>query len=91
MTKLSKIRIKDNPIVDDWTSEAACAGKPVEWFYPDRGDTTVKAKKVCRECPVKAECLEYGLSQAHGVWGGVSVRGRRKIVRERRRRAERET
>ena len=45
-----------------------------------------RARKICRDCPVKGTCLEYALEQRidHGVWGGCSERERRRILKRRR-------
>lgn len=41
-------------------------------FFPGRGQTTSKAKKLCEDCPVKQDCLEYAKRNdiEFGVWGG---------------------
>ena len=40
---------------------------------------------MCRKCPVLKQCLEYALrhpeSAEYGVWGGVTVAQRRRILR----------
>ncbi|WP_031468750.1 WhiB family transcriptional regulator [Sciscionella sediminilitoris] len=46
-------------------------GNPDLWF----GDTPAeleKAKKLCTDCPIRAECLASALSRGEpwGVWGG---------------------
>lgn len=63
-----------------WRKDAACGGMPSEVFFPERGQTTEAAKKVCRRCPVRLECLEFALSthERHGVWGGMALRERRR-------------
>ena len=55
-------------------------------FFPERGSSTVIAKKICSECKVKEECLEYAVERKErfGIWGGKSERERRAIRRERR-------
>lgn len=72
-------------VLPDW-SDAACRGLDAELFYPGRGESTRPAKSVCRDCPVKAECLEFALvnHEGHGIWGGVSERERRRLRRVRR-------
>ena len=52
----------------------------VETFIPPR-----TAKQICRECSVRAECLEFAIvsSEKFGIWGAMSERERRKIRRER--------
>ena len=47
-----------------------------------------KARQVCGECQVRAECLEFALdtNQDSGIWGGLSEEERRVIRRRRARR-----
>jgi hypothetical protein len=37
-----------------------------------------EARRLCRQCPVRKECLEYALSfpasDQHGVWAGLTPR-----------------
>lgn len=70
---------------DDWTQQAVCPQTDYELFYPEKGGSTTTAKKICRVCPVKAECLEVALAngERHGVWGGMSDRERRALVARR--------
>ncbi len=45
---------------------------------------------MCEACEVKAECLEFAITQGEriiGIWGGLSERERRKL-REQRTRAK---
>lgn len=44
-----------------------------------------RAKSLCTGCPVQAECLAYALDQRveHGVWGGMTERERRGLLRRR--------
>ena len=50
-----------------------------------------KARQVCGECLVRAECLEFALdtNQDSGIWGGLSEEERRVIRRQRARLARR--
>jgi WhiB family redox-sensing transcriptional regulator len=68
-----------------WQAEAACIGAPPGLFFSERGDNAkiAAAKKLCAQCPVREECLEFGLMEKHGVWGGLSERQRREVRRER--------
>ena len=68
-----------------WREKAACRGKPTAVFFPDPSEPATEAYRLCRECPVTAECLAYALDHhiAHGVWGGRSVRQRRAMRRYR--------
>lgn len=54
-------------------------------FIPERRDqTTTDAKRVCASCPVRDECLEYGMYEPFGVWGGKTINERRRIRAARR-------
>jgi len=75
-----------------WLSDAACIGEDPELFFPigtspPAAEQTLRAKRVCRGCPVKPECLEWSLVtyQDAGVWGGLDEEERRQIRRARRR------
>lgn len=67
---------------EDWKLDAACRGKPTEWWYPQRGDKAHRAHLICADCPVRTECDEYATQHrdTHGVWGGVSGRARRRTL-----------
>lgn len=57
----------------EWREDAACAGKPVHWFYPAEPDLRHLALEVCRPCPVKRECrdtAERNHEPEGSVWGG---------------------
>ena len=62
-----------------WTDRALCAEVDTDLFFPDKGESTVPAKKICLACEVRAQCLDYALAnhERFGVWGGLSERQRR--------------
>ncbi|MCL4312775.1 MAG: WhiB family transcriptional regulator [Actinobacteria bacterium] len=55
-------------------------------FFPSDGVGVEIARRICADCPVRSQCLEYALIYRidHGVWGGTSERERRRILRRRR-------
>ena len=78
---------------EQWRERAACAGHDPELFF-GTGAAVSTAKKICRGCPVTAECLDYALAReagrtTHGVWGGKSADERAAILRRRRGKADR--
>lgn len=75
----------------NWMQQAACRGLDPNLFIAERGDTdTIRnAKAICKTCPVKTECLEYGLEEKHGIWGGLAEKQRRQIRQQRARQAGR--
>jgi WhiB family redox-sensing transcriptional regulator len=64
-----------------WQDLALCAETDPEAFFPEKGGSTREAKRVCRSCDVRAECLEYALEndERFGIWGGLSERERRRV------------
>lgn len=65
-----------------WKEQAACQGMDTGFFYPERG-TQSGAIAICLECPVRLQCLNAGLNERHGIWGGKNERERRKIRKTR--------
>lgn len=71
-----------------WHDRSACRDTDPSLFFPvgTTGQALVqieRAKAVCRQCEVSAECLDFALrtSQDAGIWGGTSEEERRKLRR----------
>lgn len=65
----------------NWRLRANCRGLDPDIFYPERGQSLEKAKKICAQCTVTEECLaESMINYDPGVWGNKSER-ERKILR----------
>ena len=66
-----------------WQALALCAQTDPEAFFPEKGGSTREAKRVCVDCEVRTECLEYALihDERFGIWGGLSERERRRLKR----------
>lgn len=64
-----------------WQVDALCAQTDPEAFFPEKGGSTRDAKRICEQCDVRAQCLEYALQndERFGIWGGLSERERRKL------------
>ena len=67
-----------------WQADALCAQTDPEAFFPEKGGSTREAKRICGQCDVRAQCLEYALEndERFGIWGGLSERERRKLRRK---------
>ena len=65
----------------NWTNRALCKNLDTELFFPQRGESTVHVRMVCKACPVVKPCLEYAMRgmEKFGIWGGTSERERRKM------------
>lgn len=66
----------------EWITDAICVQVgPDPWFI-ERGESARPAKRICADCPVRQQCLQYALD-AHiteGIWGGLTPRERRAIA-----------
>jgi WhiB family transcriptional regulator, redox-sensing transcriptional regulator len=74
----------DDAAEQSWQDRALCAQTDPEAFFPEKGGSTREAKRVCRSCDVRSECLEYALGhdERFGIWGGLSERERRRLKRQ---------
>ena len=58
-----------------WQTKGICDGLDVNLFFEDYEEDKTLAMsmdKICLNCPVIAECFEYGVNTlSWGVWGGV--------------------
>ena len=69
---------------EDWASRGSCrASDPDSLFV--QGAAQNRAKAVCMGCPVRTECLSDALDNRveFGVWGGMTERERRALLRRR--------
>lgn len=66
---------------EHWLDEANCSALTAELFWVDKGGSVAPAKAICRDCPVKRQCLEWALThnEREGVWGGLAPSERRSI------------
>jgi WhiB family transcriptional regulator, redox-sensing transcriptional regulator len=72
-----------------WESSAACRGSESVWFVPPLGRESkherrareATAKRICADCPVSRECLDYALrvNEPFGIWGGLTEAERRQL------------
>jgi len=78
--------VEETPDEYVWMFRGRCRAVNLGGFFPSDSIGVEIAQRVCIECPVSAECLEYALVNRieHGVWGGTSERERARIRRHRR-------
>jgi WhiB family transcriptional regulator, redox-sensing transcriptional regulator len=84
--------VQDTPDEIAWMAHARCRGTNPDRYFPSDGVGVEAVQRICVDCPVRVECLEYALRHGidQGVWGGASERQRRRIRRQRRALAEAE-
>lgn len=54
-----------------WAARALCATSTVD-FFPARNQHAeiARAKSICARCPVADACLDFGMGEDYGIWGG---------------------
>ena len=70
----------------EWHDRAACRDEndPAAWFpHSTEYETAAYAKAICATCPVRGECLDAGITEEFGIWGGLSERARRRLRKQR--------
>ena len=77
----------------EWRESAACLPHPAILFFgmdenegaAERHSREQEAKRICTECGVRAECLDYALTtrEAYGIWGGLTELERKARLRDR--------
>ncbi len=75
---------------NEWQLRALCRGNHSHLFFPpstferkeDRERREMRAKAICRVCPVQGECLKYamGIREPYGIWGGLTENERRDVL-----------
>jgi WhiB family redox-sensing transcriptional regulator len=67
----------------DWRDRARCVNTDPESFFPESGETSPTAIKVCRGCPVSKQCLDFAMTKdiPFGIWGGLTQRQRLRLIR----------
>jgi hypothetical protein len=89
--KLDRLTVQLREAID-LNGGVECQTQP-ETFYPEdwhdlgrstmmRDLATKTAKEICMRCPVIAECLQVGVYEDFGIWGGTTPDQRKKIRKQ---------
>lgn len=54
-----------------WQEQALCKEADPEQFFPEKGGATTNAKKLCKACPVRGECLSTRSATMNDLGSGV--------------------
>lgn len=85
-----------NADIWDWQMQGHCRGvDSAMFFHPDgergraRTQREMRAKELCRSCPVIAQCRSHALAvgEPYGIWGGLSESERELLLKRGIRRA----
>ena len=74
--------------MENWRMQAECWGMNPELFFPLPGPEIIVpvVAEACGRCPVRNECLDFGMHEPAGIWGGLTSRQRRRLSRSKDRR-----
>ncbi len=63
-----------NSVDNGWRNKAACKNIATSIFFGSpKSNDIIKAKSICKKCPVNSDCLKSALTyQYHGVWGNTT-------------------
>ncbi len=89
---MADVRRLPRPVTDiwDWQMRGTCRGMNSDlFFHPERergsarAEREARAKTVCRDCPVLAQCRNHALAvqEPYGVWGGLPEAERNAQIR----------
>jgi WhiB family redox-sensing transcriptional regulator len=72
----------ESPEAYAWMTNARCRGAHPNKFFPTDGIGVDRTRRLCQDCLVRSECLEYALTNriTYGTWGGTSERERARIL-----------
>ena len=67
-----------------WVQRGACVGAPdPNLWYPERGQSSEPAKRICARCPVREKCPAWALEhETFGVWGGLTPNERKRLRKD---------
>jgi hypothetical protein len=78
-------------MTDEWKPQGLCWKVDGNWMDvtngPAQRESMARELAFCSRCLVVEECLEYGLKEPAGIWGGKLPKERRRIARERKKAA----
>jgi WhiB family transcriptional regulator, redox-sensing transcriptional regulator len=67
--------------------QANCRGLNTEIFFYEESDLRERQldnkaiRKICFTCPIRQECLQAGMEEEYGIWGGFTRQERAHIRR----------
>jgi len=67
-------------LTSQWMSKGICNDDNRSLFYSLYISDQRAAVKICQECPIINECLEYAIKNNEiGVWGGTTEKQRKRL------------
>lgn len=71
-----------HPANPGWRWQAVCAevGDKDIWYTGNYADT-INAQAICMDCAVRQPCLEQGMNDEHGIWGGYTPSERQRLTK----------
>lgn len=80
MAAPARLKFVPNPPVPPMPIGGACGPEQSDLFFRTDNEGVLFAKKICGECPIKRQCLEYAIAKEEfGIWGGMTPAEREKV------------
>ena len=64
-----------------WQFEARCTPEDSALMFSELKSKVARMKAICVECPVQVKCLDFGMSNEFGIFGGMTPEERSQIRR----------
>lgn len=79
----AQVEEDDSQNSNDWFARGLCRDIDPDEFFVETHNEQKQARTLCFECPVRVECLADALDNRieFGVWGGMTERERRALLR----------
>lgn len=73
------------PTPPAWHIDTPCSQADADAWFPEKGESSAEAKRICADCDVREQCLEWALAnhEQFGIYGGTTPKERRRLVKER--------
>jgi WhiB family redox-sensing transcriptional regulator len=83
VTRRESVTTARSTMVMEWVQHGPCGKAEPDALFVQGGAAQRVAKRLCLGCPVIAECLADALDNRteFGVWGGMTERQRRELLR----------
>lgn len=63
-----------------WQFQALCTPDHFDLMFSELPSKVARMKAICAECPVQSDCLQFGLSDEYGIFGGLTPSERKVLT-----------
>lgn len=63
-----------------WQFEALCTPEDSVMMFSELRSKVAKMKEICSACPVQVQCLNFGMDEEFGIFGGLTPDERKQLA-----------